>query len=193
MHQNNHEKGVYYTGLYAGYSLSLGLGTLAQDLFGWKWPYLLSALFGFSIAVLVFMTVQDSAPSSPQQQHPSPPQTSASTADAGFTTAAACRNGGGGAVIGASPFSLHERSEGAKEGVALSSTAEGSVHSRQAAVTVEQGEGMGTATATATADGFAEDVAEKVSRRGKTWEEGCESPSEAAADVEGRPSCGETT
>lgn len=52
--------GVYFTGLYAGYSLSLGTGTLIENLLGWKWPYLLAGLGGFLIAGIALVSVPES-------------------------------------------------------------------------------------------------------------------------------------
>ncbi|CAN0537213.1 unnamed protein product, partial [Ectocarpus sp. 8 AP-2014] len=54
--------GVYYVGLYAGFSLALGAGTLVDDLVGWKWSYLLAALAGAVVAALTFLTVPEPLP-----------------------------------------------------------------------------------------------------------------------------------
>lgn len=58
-----HTAGVYFTGLYAGYSLSLGAGTFLDDRLGWKWAYVLAALGGMAVAALAFLTVAE-----PEQQ-----------------------------------------------------------------------------------------------------------------------------
>lgn len=54
--------GVYFTGLYAGFSLSLALGTLADNVVGWKWAYWLAALGGFAVAALAFWTIPEPTP-----------------------------------------------------------------------------------------------------------------------------------
>lgn len=46
-------------GLYAGYSLSLGAGTLVDGLLGWKWAYLLAAMTGLVVAAVTFFTVPE--------------------------------------------------------------------------------------------------------------------------------------
>lgn len=61
-------KGVYYVGLYAGYSLALGAGTFLDDFFGWKWAYLLAALGGVAIAIVAFSTVPEPEPLVPLRQ-----------------------------------------------------------------------------------------------------------------------------
>ena len=53
-------------GLYAGFSLSLGVGTIVDDVLGWKWAYVLAALGGFLVAIVAFWTV-------PEPQPPPPP------------------------------------------------------------------------------------------------------------------------
>ncbi|CAN0469219.1 unnamed protein product, partial [Laminaria digitata] len=57
--------GVYYVGLYAGFSLSLGVGTIADDILGWKWAYLLAALGGVAVAAVTFWTVPEPPPPPP--------------------------------------------------------------------------------------------------------------------------------
>eukprot|EP00904_Undaria_pinnatifida_P007739 jgi/Undpi1/4095/HiC_scaffold_16.g07462.m1 len=64
--------GVYYVGLYAGFSLSLGVGTIVDDVLGWKWAYVLAALGGFLVAIVAFWTVPE-----PQPPPPPPPPTRA--------------------------------------------------------------------------------------------------------------------
>lgn len=59
-------------GLYAGFSLALGAGTLVDDLVGWKWSYLLAALAGAVVAALTFLTVPEPLP--PGQAVLMPPQ-----------------------------------------------------------------------------------------------------------------------
>eukprot|EP00903_Cladosiphon_okamuranus_P019176 g17638.t1 len=51
--------GVFYVGLFAGFSLSLGGGTLIDDLLGWRWAYFLAATGGFIAAVITYVTVQE--------------------------------------------------------------------------------------------------------------------------------------
>ena len=46
-------------GLFAGFSLSLGGGTLIDDLLGWRWAYFLAASAGFVAAAITYMTVQE--------------------------------------------------------------------------------------------------------------------------------------
>lgn len=46
-------------GLYAGYSLALGAGTLVDDMMGWKSAYLLAAVTGFVVAAVTFFTVPE--------------------------------------------------------------------------------------------------------------------------------------
>lgn len=57
-------------GLYAGFSLALGAGTLVDDLLGWKWAYLLAATVGLVVAAVTFLTVPEPLPLSgrPRQQ-----------------------------------------------------------------------------------------------------------------------------
>eukprot|EP00752_Nemacystus_decipiens_P014368 g12780.t1 len=51
--------GVFYVGLFAGFSLSLGGGTLIDDLLGWRWAYFLAASAGFVAAAITYVTVQE--------------------------------------------------------------------------------------------------------------------------------------
>lgn len=53
---------MYFTGLYAGYSLALGVGTLVDDILGWHWAYVLAALGGFVLAAVAFATVPEPEP-----------------------------------------------------------------------------------------------------------------------------------
>lgn len=57
-----HTTGVYFSGLYAGFSLALGAGTFVDNRLGWKWAYVLAALGGIAVAALAFLTVPEPEP-----------------------------------------------------------------------------------------------------------------------------------
>ncbi|CAM9733549.1 unnamed protein product [Choristocarpus tenellus] len=51
--------GVYYVGLYAGYSLALSVGTLGYLILGWKMAYALAGATGVLVVVVIYKTVKE--------------------------------------------------------------------------------------------------------------------------------------
>ena len=54
--------GVYYFGIYIGYSLAFAIGNEINILLNWHWVFFLSAILGLILVPVVLFTVKDKRP-----------------------------------------------------------------------------------------------------------------------------------
>ena len=55
--------GIYYWGIYFGYSLAFAIGSGIEELLSWHWVFFLSGIFGLVVAPIILVTVKE-----PQRQ-----------------------------------------------------------------------------------------------------------------------------
>ena len=51
--------GIYYFGIYIGYSLAFAIGNSIDQVLGWRWVFYLSGLAGVAVAPIVLFTVRE--------------------------------------------------------------------------------------------------------------------------------------
>lgn len=51
--------GIYYFGIYIGYSLAFAIGNSIDQLLGWRWVFYLSGIAGVAVAPIVLFTVKE--------------------------------------------------------------------------------------------------------------------------------------
>ena len=51
--------GIYYFGIYIGYSLAFAIGNGIDQVLGWRWVFFLSGLAGIAVAPIVLLTVRE--------------------------------------------------------------------------------------------------------------------------------------
>mmetsp|Transcript_35725 Transcript_35725/g.47135 ORF Transcript_35725/g.47135 Transcript_35725/m.47135 type:complete len:529 (-) Transcript_35725:213-1799(-) len=64
--------GVYNIGIYAGYGFSLGVGSLINNIVGWRWSYLIGGIAAAGIASLMILTIKEPSPADKTGRGPAP-------------------------------------------------------------------------------------------------------------------------